>query len=153
MVEKSSMAEKCCLNCANMLTCPDILNYKCKKYEKAEADKSALSTRYLQTLQKIADIIKELQVTETGMKVAENNQKTENAPKQTKENTAEIEQKVVKESEDKPAISKRNKEIIKLIEEGKSIKEIAEELNLKPETVALELEYLLKNGLIKAHPS
>ena len=146
MVEKVMIAEKCCLNCANILTCPDILTYKCKKYLKAEAEKEALSTKYLETLQKIADIIKELQLTETGMKIAEKS----NVISKEKDEVVPIQEK---ESEEKPAISKRNKEIIKLFEQGKSDKEIAEELNLKPETVEIELSYLVQSGMIKAHPS
>ena len=178
------MADKCCLNCANLLTCPDILTYKCKKYEEAETDKSALSTRYLETIQKIADVVKELQLLEMEMKIAEKMDLTskikekslvpegmtekqfrnmlketnmtpedwEQLPTQAKENIAKAVQKEVKEPE-KPAISRRNKEIIKLVEQGKGVKEIATELKLEPETVKKELEYLLKNGMVKALPS
>jgi DNA-binding NarL/FixJ family response regulator len=174
------MADKCCLNCANLLTCPDILTYKCNKYEKAETDKSALSTRYVETVQKIADTVKELQLIEMEMKIAkkvkaenklaipegitekqfrnmlkETNMTLEDweqLPTQAKENIIKSIQKESKEPE-KPAISKRNKEIIKLVEQGKGVKEIAEELKLEPETVEKELEYLLKNGLVKTLPS
>lgn len=142
MVEKLTMEDKCCLNCSILLTCPDILTYKCKKYEKVEADKSELSTRYFEILEKLTDTLKELELVEMGMKIAEKNS-----------DISKRDIDAAKESKEKPAISKRNKDVIKLIEQGKSIKEIAEELNLKPETVALELEYLLKLGMIKAHPS
>jgi hypothetical protein len=146
------MAEKCCLNCANMLVCPDILTYKCKKYETGEPDKSALSIRYLDVLERIVDLVKELQMTEAAMSLSEKKnlipkEKTQAEQTKTKENGAEA-----KETHEKPAISKSNKEILKLIEMGRGIKEIAEELNLKPETVAVELEYLLKTGMIKAKP-
>jgi ATP/maltotriose-dependent transcriptional regulator MalT len=174
------MADKCCLNCANLLTCPDILTYKCNKYGKAETDKSALSTRYLETVQKIADVVKELQLIEMEMKIAEKVKREdklaipkgmtekqfrnmlketnmtpedwEQLPTQAKENIIKSIQKEVKEPE-KPAISRRNKEIIKLVEQGKGVKEIAEELKLEPETVKKELEYLLKNGMVKTLPS
>ena len=174
------MAEKCCLNCTNLLTCEDILTYKCKKIEKAETDKSALSTRYLETVQKIVNVVKELQLLETEMKIAEKvkaedklaipkgmtekqfrnmlketnmtPEDWEQLPTQAKENIAKAVQKEVKEPE-KPAISRRNKEIIKLVEQGKGVKEIAEELKLEPETVKKELEYLLKNGMVKTFPS
>jgi len=76
----------------------------------------------------------------------------EQLPTQAKENIAKAVQKEVKEPE-KPAISRRNKEIIKLVEQGKGVKEIAEELKLEPETVKKELEYLLKNGMVKTLPS
>jgi len=175
------MAEKCCLNCANLLTCEDILTYKCKKYEKAETDKSALSTRYIETIQKIADAVKELQLLEMEMKIAEKTdmcskikekslvpegmtekqfrnmlketnmtpEDWEQLPTQAKENIAKAVQKEVKEPE-KPAISRRNKEIIKLVEQGKGVKEIAEELKLEPGTVAKELEYLTNSGILKS---
>lgn len=52
---------------------------------------------------------------------------------------------------EKPAISRRNKKIIKLVEEGKTIEEIATKLELKPETVAKELEYLTNLGMLKSH--
>ena len=171
------MAEKCCLNCANLLTCEDILTYKCKKHEKAETDKSALSTRYLETVQKIANVVKELQLLETEMKIAEKvkaedklaipkgmtekqfrnmlketnmtPEDWEQLPTHAKENIAKAVQKEVKEPE-KPAISRRNKEIIKLVEQGKGVKEIATELKLEPETVAKELEYLTNSGILKS---
>jgi DNA-binding NarL/FixJ family response regulator len=149
LMEKVVMTEKCCLNCANILSCPDILTYQCKKYLKTELDKEALSAKYHEVLQKIADFIKELQVAEMGLKIDETRKKYENTPARI----TEAEQKEVKVQEEKPAISKRNKEIVKLIEQGKGIKEVAEVLNLKPETVALEVGYLAKNGLIKANPS
>lgn len=177
---KVKMQDECCLTCGNLLTCPDILTYKCKKYEKAETDKSALSTRYLETVQKITDVVKELQLIEMEMKVAEK-VKTEDKlaipkgmtekqfrnmlketnmtpedweqlPTQAKENIIKSVQKEVKEPE-KPAISRRNKEIIKLVEQGKGVKEIATELKLEPGTVEKELEYLLKNGMVKTLPS
>ncbi len=136
-----------------MLVCPDILTYKCKKYETGESDKSALSVRYLDVLERIVDLVKELQMTEAAMSLAEKKklipkEKTEAEPIKTKENNVEA-----KETSEKPAISKRNKEILKHLELGRGIKEIAEELNLKPETVAVELEFLLKAGMIKAKPN
>jgi predicted transcriptional regulator len=39
------------------------------------------------------------------------------------------------------------------VEQGKGVKEIAEELKLEPGTVEKELEYLLKNGIVKTLPS
>jgi predicted ArsR family transcriptional regulator len=42
---------------------------------------------------------------------------------------------------------------VKLIEQGKRIEEIAKTLDIKPETVGVELEYLVKAGLIKAKPN
>lgn len=175
------MADKCCLNCANLLTCPDILTYKCKKYGKAETDKSALSTRYLETVQRLANDVKELQLLEMGMKIAEKvkaedklvipkgmtekqfrnmlketnmtPEDWEQLPTQAKENIIKSIQKEVKKPEEKPAISRRNRSIIKLVEQGKGIKEIVTELKLEPEIVEKELEYLLKNGMVKALPS
>ena len=97
MDRKIKVKENNCSNCANLLTCPEILTYTCKNYVRAEPGKS-------------------------------------------------------KETE-KPAISRRNKEIVKLVGEGKSVKEIADELKLEPESVEKELQYLLKNGMIKALPS
>jgi ATP/maltotriose-dependent transcriptional regulator MalT len=135
------MADKCCLNCSILLRCPDILQYKCKKYEQTEADKAELSTRYLMVLETIAQDLKLLELVETGMKIAE---KRAQIPKD--ETTA------TQETEQKPALSKRNKEILKLIEQGISIEEIAKTLDIKPETVGVELEYLVKVGLIKAKP-
>jgi DNA-binding NarL/FixJ family response regulator len=76
----------------------------------------------------------------------------EQLPTQAKENIIKSIQKDVKEPE-KPAISKRNKEIIALVQQGKGVKEIASTLNLKPETVEKELEYILKNRMIKTVPS
>jgi ATP/maltotriose-dependent transcriptional regulator MalT len=185
MAKEVEMAEKCCLNCANLLTCEDILTYKCKRYGKAETDKSALSTRYLETVQRLANDVKELQLLEMGMKIAEKTdmiskikerssvpegvtekqfrnmlketnmtvEDWEQLPTQTKENIIKSIQKKVKEPEEKPAISKRNKEIIALVEQGKGVKEIASMLSIKPETVEKELEYLLKNGMVKTLPS
>jgi DNA-binding NarL/FixJ family response regulator len=69
---------------------------------------------------------------------------------------SEMKEKILKKHSlepEKPAISRRNKEIIKLVEQGKGVKEIAEELKLEPETVEKELEYLLKNGMVKTLPS
>lgn len=136
-----TMADKCCLNCSLLLRCQDILQFKCKKYEQAEPDKSELSTRYVMVLEKIAEDLKLLELVETGMKIAE------------KRAQIPIDKSTASEPEQKPAISKRNKEIVKLIEQGKSIKEIAEVLEIKPETVGAELEYLLKIGMIKAKPN
>jgi predicted ArsR family transcriptional regulator len=143
LVEKAViMAEKCCLNCSVLLRCPEILQYKCKKYEAAEPDKSALSTKYIEIIEKLVDTLKELQLVEMGMKIVEKNDPNPKA-----------ESDATKETEQKPALSKRNKEIVKLIEQGKSIKEIAEALDIKPETVGVELDYLLKAGMIKAKPT
>jgi DNA-binding NarL/FixJ family response regulator len=107
----------------------------------------------LMFLERIVDLVKELQMTEAAMSLSERKnlipkEKTQAEQTNTKENGAEA-----KEIQEKPAISKRNKEILKLIEMGRGIEEIAEELNLKPETVAVELEYLLKAGMIKAKPT
>ena len=93
MARKIKVKENNCLNCANLLTCPEILTYTCKNYVRAEPSE-------------------------------------------------------IKETE-KPAISRRNKEIIKLVGEGKSVEEIAAELELTPETVAKELEYLINSGILK----
>lgn len=136
--------DECCYTCGKLykLECPECL-YKCRKYEQMELDKSAISTRYIEAIQKLLTDIKVLQLIEMEMKVAE---KTNHLSK--------LKEKVeVQKQSEKPAISKRNKEIIALIEQGKGVKEIAQELNLKPETVAKELEYLLKNGMIKSLPS
>ena len=93
MARKVKVKENNCSNCANLLTCPEILTYTCKNYARAEP-----------------------------IKVME---------------------------PEKPAISRRNKEIIKLVEEGKTIEEIATKLELKPETIAKELEYLTNLGILK----
>lgn len=113
-----------------------------QKYEKCQADKSELSNKYIEILEKLTDTIKELQLVEMGMKLAD-----------YKVVEAKTETVTTKEPEEKPAISKRNKEIVKLIEQGKSIKEIAETLDLKAETIGSELEHLLKLGMIKARPT
>jgi ATP/maltotriose-dependent transcriptional regulator MalT len=176
--------EKNCLNCTNLFSCPDILGYSCKKYQKAEQNKADVSTRYMEVLKRISGLITELAQIEMEMKVAEKTDLTskirekslipegmtekqfrnmlketnmtpedwEQLPTQAKENIAKAVQKEVKEPE-KPAISRRNKEIIKLVEQGKGVREIAEELKLEPETVKKELEYLLKNGMVKTFPS
>uniref|UniRef100_A0A7V4KF64 HTH luxR-type domain-containing protein n=1 Tax=Fervidobacterium pennivorans TaxID=93466 RepID=A0A7V4KF64_FERPE len=135
------MREQCCLTCGKLysMTCEDCLTYKCRKYEPIQPDKSALSTKYIEAITKLIEDVKHLQLLEMEMKIAE---KTNLLSK--------IKEKVeVKEAEEKPAISKRNKEIIALVEQGKGVKEIAQELNLKPETVEKELEYLLKNRFLK----
>jgi predicted ArsR family transcriptional regulator len=143
LVEKAViMAEKCCLNCSVLFRCSEILQFKCKKYETAEPDKSALSTKYIEIIEKLVDTLKELQLVEMEMKIVEKNDQN---PKAESDATKEPEQKI--------ALSKRNKEIVKLIEQGKSIKEIAEALDIKPETVGVELDYLLKAGMIKAKPA
>jgi DNA-binding NarL/FixJ family response regulator len=143
------MKEQCCLTCGKLysMTCEDCLTYKCRKYEPIQLDKSALSTQYIEAIQKLLTDIKQLQLIEMEMKVAE---KT-NLLSKIKEKI-EVVQKEVKEPE-KQAISKRNKEIIELVEQGKGVKEIASTLNLKPETVEKELEYLLKNRMVKTVPS
>ncbi len=88
--------DECCLTCGKMysMTCEECLTYKCRKYEPAQLDKTLLSTKYIEAIQKLLTDIKALQLIEMEMKVAEK---------------VEI-QKEVKEPE-KPAISKRNKEI------------------------------------------
>ena len=137
------MADKCCLNCSILLRCPDILQYKCKKYEQTETDKAELSTRYLMVLETIAEDLKLLELVETGMKIAE---KKAQIPKDESNSRLRKQNK----SQRYP---RRNKEILKLIEQGKRIEEIAKTLDLKPETVGVELEYLVKAGLIKAKPN
>jgi FixJ family two-component response regulator len=176
--------EKNCLNCTNLFSCPDILGYSCKKYQKAEQNKADISTRYMEILKRISGLITELAQIEMEMKIAEKMGLTskmkekslvpegmtdkqfhnmlketnmtpedwEQLPTQAKENIIKSVLKEVKEPE-KPAISRRNKEIIKLVEQGKGVKEIAEELKLEPGTVEKELEYLLKNGIVKTLPS
>jgi DNA-binding NarL/FixJ family response regulator len=128
------------------MTCEECLTYKCRKYEPIQLDKSTISTKYIEAIQKLLTDVRQLQLIEMEMKVAE---KT-NLLSKIKEKV-EVVQKEVKEPE-KQAISKRNKEIIALIEQGKGVKEIAQELNLKPETVEKELEYLLKNRMVKNVP-
>ena len=93
MAKKVKVKENNCSNCANLLTCPEILTYTCKNYVRAG--------------------------------------------------------KVI-ESE-KPAISRRNKKIIKLVQEGRTIEEIATKLELKPETVTKELKYLTNLGMLKSY--
>lgn len=139
--------DECCYTCGKLynLECSESLTSKCRKYEPAELEKTAVSTRYIEVIQKLLTDIKALQLIEMEMKLAE---KTDQLSKLKEK----VVQKEVKEPE-KPAISKRNKEIVALIEQGKGVKEIAQELNLKPETVAKELEYLLKNGVVKSVPS
>lgn len=174
--EEVKVKEKNCLNCGNLLTCPEILGYNCKKYVKAEPSKADVSTRYLEVLKRISDSITELTQIEMEMKIAEKvgivSQKycpKELTPEQfnvllkdikmTAEEFSgmptEMKEKILKKhlESEKPAISRRNKSIIKLVEQGKGIKEIATELKLEPETVKKELEYLLKNGMVKTHPS
>ena len=169
--------EKNCLNCGNLFTCPDILGYSCKKYVKAEPSKADISTRYLEVLKRISNSITELMQIEMEMKIAEKagivSQKycpkeltTEQfnallkdikmTPEEFAGMPTEMKEKILKKhslESEKPAISRRNKSIIKLVEQGKGVKEIAEELKLEPETVEKELEYLLKNGMVKALPS
>ena len=187
--EVDEIKPECCITCNYLLTCAEVAGAKCRNYRAAEIDKTALSARYLETIQKIAESVKELQSLELELKIAE---KTKNIPKEkvkveekiaipegiteeqflkmledtkttpeeweqlptnAKENIVKAMRREVQEPEEKPAISRRNKQIIELIEQGKGVKEIAEELKLKPETVEKELEYLLKLGMIKAHPS
>jgi ATP/maltotriose-dependent transcriptional regulator MalT len=142
-------AKECCYTCAKLynLTCPES-EKKCRKYEPAQLDKTALSTKYFEAIQKLIVDVKQLQAIELELKMAEK----ANLLSKIKEKV-EVVQKEAKEPEEKPAISKRNKEIIALVEQGKGVKEIASTLNLKPETVAKELEYLLKNRMLKTVPS
>jgi hypothetical protein len=69
--EEVKVKEKNCLNCANIFNCPEILGYSCKKYVKAEPNKADISTRYLEGLKRISDLITELMQIELEMKVAE----------------------------------------------------------------------------------
>jgi DNA-binding NarL/FixJ family response regulator len=137
--EEVKMKEQCCFTCGKLyaMTCEDCLTYKCRKYEPVQLDKMAISTKYIEAINKLLVDVRQLQLIEMEMKVAEK---------------IKAEGKEVKEPE-RQAISKRNKEIIALIEQGKGVKEIAQELNLKPETVEKELEYLLKNRMVKNIPS
>lgn len=73
------IADKCCLNCANLLRCKEALEYKCKKYEKVQPDKSDLSTQYRMVLERVIESLKLLDLVETGMKIAE---KTAQMPKE-----------------------------------------------------------------------
>jgi ATP/maltotriose-dependent transcriptional regulator MalT len=169
--------EKNCLNCGSLFTCPEILGYSCKKYVKAEPNKADISTRYMEILKRISGLITELAQIEVEMKIAEKagivSQKycpkeltTEQfhdllkdlkmSPEEFAKMPTEMKEKILKKHSlepEKSAISKRNKSIIKLVEQGKGVKEIAGELKLEPGTVEKELQYLLKNGMVKTLPS
>ena len=123
---------ECCLTCDHLMQCAEVTEAKCRNWKKAEIDKTTVSARYLGILKGMTDLVTELKQVEIEMQIAE---------------------KVVgilpKTPEEKPAISKRNKEIVKLVEQGLTIEQIAEELELKPETVRKEIEHLVKIGVLK----
>jgi len=135
MAKEVKMNEQCCLTCANLLECPDILTYECKKYSKGTL-KEGLTKEYADQLNKAKTILNDLVVAVNTLVLIETEQKIAEKVEENK-------------SKEKPAISKRNREIIELIKQGKGVKEIATELRLEPQTVEKELEYLLKTGLLK----
>jgi predicted Rossmann fold nucleotide-binding protein DprA/Smf involved in DNA uptake len=140
------MKEECCLTCGKMysMTCEECLTYKCRKYEPIQLDKSTISTKYIEAIQKLLTDVRQLQLIETEMKIAEK----ANLLSKIKEKVEAV-QKEAKEPEEKPAITKRNKEITKMLENGRTVEEIAKELELKPETVQKEIDYLIKVGILK----
>jgi DNA-binding CsgD family transcriptional regulator len=135
MAKEVKINEECCLTCANLLECPDILTYQCKRYSKGVL-KEGLTKEYADQLNKAKTILNDLVVAVNTLVLLETEQK--------------IAQKVEENKpKEKIAISKRNKEIIELVKQGKGVKEMATSLKLEPETVEKELEYLLKAGLLK----
>ena len=136
MEKKPKLVEKpkpeCCLTCKYLFRCAETAGAKCRKYVRREIDKEAISTRYLEILKRLTDLTNELVIIETEMQIAE---KIGIAPK---------------EPEEHPPISRRNKQIVKLVDQGLTEEEIAQKLNLKPETVKKELNYLIKIGVLKA---
>jgi DNA-binding NarL/FixJ family response regulator len=164
-----------CLTCGELLKCPEIANYKCKGYVKAKS--SEVLSKYEKGLEKVKELVSslialtnELALIETEKKVAEVSKPycpKELTPaqfrqllKDTKmteeefitmptEMRKKILEKTISEAKTSTiAISKRNKDIIKLAREGLLVDDIAGELGLKPELVKKEIAYLVKLGMI-----
>jgi hypothetical protein len=136
--EVIKIPDKCCLTCAKLISC--CLD-SCKKYEKIEFDKESLVGKYLEQLNKVKEAVSSLGCAVNELLFIETEQKVANTVE-----TAKPKEK----AEEKPAISKRNKEIVKLAEQGKTIEQIAGELKLEVETVRKEVEYLIKIGILKS---
>ena len=130
MEKEIKIKDKNCLNCAVLFNCPEALGYSCRKWQKREPEN--LTKNLIELDMKLREVIKGLERITI-----------------TKECDKTLQKLIPKTEEDKPSISRRNKKIIKLVEEGKTIEEIATKLELKPETVAKELEYLANLGMLK----
>jgi phosphoglycolate phosphatase-like HAD superfamily hydrolase len=59
-----------CLSCARLLEC-SATPETCKKYEYAELDKAAITTRYLKAVKKLNEAIAELKQAEVGLGILE----------------------------------------------------------------------------------
>jgi hypothetical protein len=59
-----------CLDCARLLDC-SATSEICERYEYAEPDKNASTTRYIKAVQKLNEAIIELKQAEIGMKIFE----------------------------------------------------------------------------------
>jgi hypothetical protein len=132
--EVKDIKRECCLTCDYLLTCAEVAGAKCRNYKPLEIDQNAVSTRYLELVQKLSETLDELKQVEQEMKIAE------------------MIEKLPKPEEEKPAISKRNKKIKEMIEKSSTVAEIAEELELKQSTVQKEIDYMVKIGVLKATP-
>lgn len=120
------MKEECCVTCAHLLECAEVAGAKCRNYKPREIDKETVSTRYIEILNQMAVLTNELAVVETELKIAEK-------------------VALIKPKEPEiPALTARNKKIVKLLEQGVSVEEIAKQLKLDPKTVAKEIGYLTK---------
>lgn len=129
--EVKEIKPECCLTCKFLLSCSEVAGAKCRSYQPKEIDKEAVSTRYLEILKQLTDLTNELVMVETEMEIAEH-----------------IPVIKPKESEEKPALTARNKKIVELVKQGLSVEEIAKELELNPKTVAKEIGYLTKIGAL-----
>jgi len=125
--EVKEIKAECCLTCDYLLTCAEVAGAKCRSYKPKEVDNEAVSTRYIEILKQLTDLTNELVMIEAEMKIAER-----------------IPVIQPKKSEEIPALTARNKKIIDLVKQGMSVEKIAEELDLKPETVKKEIGYLTK---------
>jgi ATP/maltotriose-dependent transcriptional regulator MalT len=171
-----NIRKECCLTCGNILTCPELLGYRCSKYSprKVEADKEMLMSQYLNLQTQLKDIQTQMAFIENQLKlVKELPKKAVDVPvglteeefqkmltdcKMTDEEwnklSKEIQEKMIKavqKERDKtlPPISARNKKILKMLEKGIQPEQIATELKLEPKTVDAEINYLLEKGYIQ----
>lgn len=62
--------QETCLNCARLLEC-SLTSETCERYQYAEPDKNAVSSKYIKAVQKLNEAILELKQTELALKVFE----------------------------------------------------------------------------------
>lgn len=69
------MERDSCLSCAKLLEC-SATSETCEKYQYAELDKSAITTRCLKAVKKLNEAISELKQAEVGLGILEKMDKT-----------------------------------------------------------------------------